>query len=150
MIPGLERRILLVEDNADDEEFVLEALRRHNLAALVTVARDGAEALDFLFRRGAFAQRPAGHPRVILLDLKLPKVTGLEVLRVIRSTEHLRQIPVAIFTSSREQRDLAEAYRLGANAFVVKPVVFTEFAEAVGILGRFWVNLNELPQEFAP
>jgi CheY-like chemotaxis protein len=139
------KRILLVEDNPNDVELTLEALAEHNLANSVVVARDGEEALDYLFQRGAFAGRPAGNPAVILLDLKLPKVNGHEVLRAIRSDENLKMVPVVILTSSREEQDLIEGYRNGVNAYVVKPVDFHEFLEAMKSLGVFWAVLNEAP-----
>jgi CheY-like chemotaxis protein len=139
------KRILLVEDNPNDVELTLEALAEHNLANSVVVTRDGEEALDYLFQRGAFAGRPAGNPAVILLDLKLPKVNGHEVLRAIRSDENLKMVPVVILTSSREEQDLIEGYRNGVNAYVVKPVDFHEFLEAMKSLGVFWAVLNEAP-----
>lgn len=139
------KRILLVEDDPRDVELTLAALAEHHLANETAVARDGAEALDYLYRRGAFAQRPAGNPVVILLDLKMPKLDGLEVLRQVKEDERLRSIPVAVLTSSRESRDLAECYELGANAYVVKPLRFSEFVEAVKQVGLFWALINEPP-----
>ena len=139
------KKILLVEDNQNDVELTLEALGEHNLANAVEVARDGEEALDYLYRRGRFASRPAGNPVVILLDLKLPKVDGHEVLRTIKADEKLKLIPVVILTSSREERDLVEGYRHGANAYVVKPVDFHEFLDAMKTFGVFWAVLNEAP-----
>jgi CheY-like chemotaxis protein len=139
------KRILLVEDNPNDVELTLEALAEHNLANAVEVARDGEEALDYLHQRGKFASRPAGNPVVILLDLKLPKVDGHEVLRTIRADEKLKLIPVVILTASREERDLVEGYRNGANAYVVKPVEFHEFLDAMKTFGVFWAVLNEAP-----
>ncbi len=139
------RPILLVEDSPQDVELTLAALSRHNIANQVIVARDGAEALDYLFRRGPFADRPEGLPAVVLLDLKLPLVDGLQVLREARSEESLRVVPIVMLTSSREERDLVESYRLGANAFVVKPVDFAQFAEAIRQIGVFWAVLNEAP-----
>ena len=139
------KNILLVEDNPNDVEMTLEALGKSNLANHVEVARDGEEALDYLYRRGKFAGRSNGPPVVVILDLKLPKVTGLEVLATIRADDRFRLQPVVILTSSREEPDLVEAYRLGVNAYVVKPVVFNEFLEAVQGLGVFWALLNEAP-----
>ena len=139
------RRILLVEDNPNDAELTLEALAEHNLANGVELVKDGAAALDYLYRRGAFVGRDAVNPAVVLLDLKLPKVDGLEVLRVIKSDEKLKSIPVVVLTSSREERDLIESYRLGVNAYVVKPVNFGDFMEAVKELGAFWAIVNEPP-----
>jgi CheY-like chemotaxis protein len=137
--------ILLVEDNPHDLELTLVALERSQLANDVVVVRDGAEALDYLFRRNAHAERVAGNPAVLLLDLKLPKVDGLEVLESVRKTEELRSIPVVMLTSSREEPDLDRAYQLGVNAYVVKPVEFKEFVGAISDLGVFWAVLNEPP-----
>lgn len=139
------KRILLVEDNPNDAELTLEALGEHNLANEVTWVHDGAEALDYLFCRNAYEGGACYELAVILLDLKLPKVDGLEVLRAIRSDPHLKLIPVVILTSSREERDLVESYRLGVNAYVVKPVDFKEFMKAVEELGVFWALINEPP-----
>ncbi len=139
------RRILLVEDDPRDVELVMTTLAEHNLANEVTVAYDGEEALDYLYCRGNFKTRPDGNPAVILLDLKLPKVNGLEVLRQIRTDEKLRMIPVVVLTSSREEKDWIESYRLGVNAYVVKPVDFHEFVDAVRELGVFWGVINEPP-----
>jgi len=139
------KRILFVEDNPNDVELTLEALSKHNLANAVEVVRDGEEALDYLYRRGQFASRPNGNPALILLDLKLPKVNGHEVLKTIRSDEGLKLIPVVILTSSREEQDLIESYKLGVNAYVVKPVDFHEFMNAVKELGIFWAIINEPP-----
>jgi CheY-like chemotaxis protein len=137
-------RILLAEDSDNDLELTLAALRSHRVANEVDVARDGAEALDYLYRRGRFATR---EPRLalILLDLKMPKVDGLEVLRQIKGDPQLRLTPVVMLTSSREEVDLLRSYELGVNAYVVKPVAFQEFMEAVKQLGAFWAVLNELP-----
>ncbi|MBI3803133.1 MAG: response regulator [Nitrospirae bacterium] len=137
------KRVLLAEDNAEDVELTLEALSEYNLANEVVVVRDGAEALDYLFCRGSFKARPIGNPAVILLDIKMPKMDGLEVLRTIKGDEKLRLIPVVMLTSSREEPDLAESYKLGVNAYVVKPVNFQAFVKAVKQLGIFWVLLNE-------
>ena len=139
------KRILLVEDNPNDIELTLEALAAHNLANSVVVARDGEEALDYLYQRGGFAARAPGKPFVILLDLKLPKVDGHEVLRRIRADENMKLIPVVILTSSREEKDLVQGYRNGANAYVVKPVDFHDFLDAMKSLGVFWAVLNEAP-----
>jgi CheY-like chemotaxis protein len=137
--------ILLVEDNPHDLELTLVALERSQLANEVVVVRDGAEALDYLFRRNEYADRSEGNPAVLLLDLKLPKIDGLEVLMNIRSTDSLRSIPVVMLTSSREEPDLDRAYQLGVNAYVVKPVDFKEFVGAISDLGIFWAVLNEPP-----
>lgn len=137
--------ILLAEDNSQDVELTLEALAEHNLANEVVVVQDGVEALDYLYQRGRFKMRAAGNPAVILLDLKMPKVDGLEVLRTIKRDEALTTIPVVMLTSSREERDLVESYRMGVNAYVVKPVNFLEFVDAVKQLGTFWAILNERP-----
>lgn len=139
------KRILLVEDNPNDAELTLEALSRHNLANDVTWVHDGAEALDYLYCREQYAGRLSSDPVVILLDLKLPKVDGLEVLRTIKSDERLRIIPVVVLTSSREERDLVDSYKLGVNAYVVKPVDFSVFITAVRELGVFWALINEPP-----
>ncbi|TXG02275.1 response regulator [Massilia arenae] len=137
--------ILLVEDNPHDLELTLIALSKSQLANEVVVARDGAEALDYLHRRGEFADRQQGSPAVILLDLKLPKVDGLEVLREIRNTEALKPVPVVMLTSSKEEQDVVRSYALGVNAYVVKPVDFNEFVRAIADLGIFWAVLNEPP-----
>jgi CheY-like chemotaxis protein len=139
------KRILLVEDDPKDIELTLIALAEYNLANEVEVARDGVEALDYLFRRGSFADRPAGNPLVILLDLKMPKLDGTQVLQQLKADEQMRLIPVVALTSSRESRDLKECYQLGVNAYVVKPVRFTEFVEAVKEIGVFWALINEPP-----
>jgi CheY-like chemotaxis protein len=137
------KSILLAEDNPRDVELTLTALSEHNLANEVVVARDGEEALDYLLRRGRFSGREEGNPAVVLLDLKMPKVDGLEVLRQIKSNEALRTIPVVMLTSSREEKDLIESYRVGVNAYVVKPVAFDRFIEAVRNVGIFWALVNE-------
>ena len=139
------KRILLAEDNANDLELTLAALAENRLANEVVVVRDGAEALDYLYRRGAYARRPCGNPAVVLLDLKMPKVDGLEVLRQIKDDDHLRTVPVVMLTSSREEQDLIQSYEYGVNAYVVKPVAFTEFMDAVRQLGGFWGIVNEAP-----
>lgn len=138
--------ILLVEDNPDDVDLTLRALKRSNILNEVVVARDGVEALDYLFGRGRFAGRDTSvMPVVTLLDLKLPKLDGLDVLKAIRSDDRTRLLPVAVLTTSREERDLVESYRLGANSYVRKPVDFNEFLEAVRQLGLYWLLLNEPP-----
>jgi CheY-like chemotaxis protein len=139
------RRILLVEDDPQDIELTLNALAEYNLANEIVVARDGVEAMDYLYRRNAFANRPEGNPAVILLDLKMPRLDGIEVIRKLKSDTTLSAVPIVVLTSSRETRDLEEAYRLGVNAYVVKPVRFTEFVQAVKEIGAFWVIVNEPP-----
>ncbi len=139
------KRILLVEDSMRDAELVMDALKEHLLANEVVHLQDGAEALDYLYQRGDFAARPEGLPAVILLDLKMPKVDGLEVLRQLKGDTKLKVIPVVVMTSSREEQDLIRSYELGVNAYVVKPVKFQGFVEAVKQLGVFWAVLNEPP-----
>lgn len=138
-------RILLAEDSAQDVELTLNALAEHNIGNSVAVARDGAEALDYLYARGKFAGREQGNPVLLLLDLKMPKVDGLEVLRTVKTDPRLRSIPVVILTSSREEQDLVRSYEQGVNAYVVKPVEFDKFLRAVRDLGLFWVLINEPP-----
>jgi len=138
-------RILLVEDDPKDIDLTLAALAEYNLANEVIVVRDGVEALDYLHARGNYRSRARENPAVVLLDLKLPKVDGLEVLREIRSDERLKLIPVVVLTSSREDRDMVASYKLGVNAYVVKPVDFHEFVNAVKELGVFWAVINEPP-----
>jgi DNA-binding response OmpR family regulator len=138
-------RILMVEDDPKDVELSLTALEEYNLANEVIVTRDGEEALDYLYCRGSFAMRPNENPAVMLLDLKLPKVDGLEVLQQVRSDEKLKMIPVVVLTSSHEERDMVASYKLGVNAYVVKPVDFHEFVNAVRELGVFWAVINEPP-----
>ena len=138
-------RILLVEDDARDVELTLTALEEYNLANEVVVARDGEEALEYLYSRGKFKTRSGDNPSVMLLDLKLPKVDGLEVLKQIKSEEKLRMIPVVVLTSSKEEKDMVASYRLGVNAYVVKPVDFHEFVNAIKELGVFWAVINEPP-----
>lgn len=145
MCAGNLKPILLAEDNPKDVQLTLAALEEHNLANQVDVVRDGAEALDYLRRRGAYADRPGNNPAVLLLDLKMPKIDGLEVLQEIKSDPQLKFIPVVVLTSSREESDLVESYRLGVNAYVVKPVNFDDFIRAVGELGMFWALINEAP-----
>lgn len=137
--------ILLVEDNPHDLELTLIALEKSQLANEVIVVRDGAEALDYLHARGDYAERQKGNPAVVLLDLKLPKVDGIEVLREVRTTQELRGLPVVMLTSSREEQDLIRSYELNVNAYVVKPVDFKEFVRAISDLGIFWAVLNEPP-----
>lgn len=135
--------IFLVEDNPMDEELTIRALKKNNLVNPVIVARDGAEALDYLFGRGAHASDPPIRPRVILLDLKLPKIDGLEVLKAIRAEEKTQLLPVVVLTSSQEDQDLVRSYALGANSYVRKPVDFTQFVEAMRQLGLYWLVLNQ-------
>jgi CheY-like chemotaxis protein len=143
------KRILLAEDNPNDVKLALHALKKRNILNEVDVVTDGAEVLDYLYCRGQYEGRDGGNPVVILLDLKMPKVDGIQVLREIKSSDELMMIPVVVLTSSREDRDIIESYRLGTNAYIVKPVDFDEFAEAVSILGQFWVLLNEAPPQYA-
>jgi CheY-like chemotaxis protein len=139
------KRILLVEDSPRDAELILDALEGHQLANEVVHVRDGAEALDYLYRRGAFTGRSDGQPALLLLDLKLPKVDGLEVLRQIKGDASLKMIPVVMMTSSREEQDVLHSYQLGVNAYVVKPMKFNDFVEAVRQVGGFWAVINEVP-----
>jgi CheY-like chemotaxis protein len=139
------RTILLAEDNENDVELTLAALRSNHVLNDVVVVRDGAEALDYLYRRNGFADRGVDRPALILLDLKMPKIDGLEVLRQIKNDAALKTIPVVMLTSSREESDLFRTYDLGVNAYVVKPVEFTSFMEAVKVLGQFWAVINESP-----
>jgi len=139
------RPILLAEDNARDVEMTLAALKRNNVANEIVVVRHGGEALDYLHRREQFASRPPGDPLVVFLDLKMPKVDGLEVLRQVKSDPALKLIPIVMLTSSREEVDLVKSYQLGVNAYVVKPVGFQEFVEAIRQTGMFWAVINEPP-----
>ena len=139
------KRILLVEDDPKDVELTLTGLAEYNLANEVVVAHDGEEALDYLHRRGAYENRSNGNPAVVLLDLKLPKINGFEVLEKIRADENLKLLPVVVLTSSHEERDLVASYKLGVNAYVVKPVDFHQFVNAVKELGVFWAVINEPP-----
>jgi CheY-like chemotaxis protein len=139
------KSILLVEDDPKDVELTLIALSECNLANEIEVTRDGAEALDYLYRRGAYANRPEQNPVVILLDLKMPKVDGIQVLKTLKSDRQMSSIPVVILTSSREPSDLDECYKLGVNSFVVKPVHFAEFTKVVKEVGMFWAIINEPP-----
>jgi CheY-like chemotaxis protein len=140
------KRIVLVEDNPHDAELALTALQELNLAKDVLVLSDGVEALDYLYCRGLYERRDDGHPAVILLDVNMPKMSGVGVLRTIKHDERLRAIPVVMLTSSREERDLAECYKMGMNAYVVKPVDFQEFVHVMTHLGTFWALVNEHPQ----
>ncbi len=143
----MSRVILLVEDNPDDEALTHRALKKNNIGNEVVVARDGAEALDYLFGTGAYEGRDTSvMPQVVLLDLKLPKVDGLEVLRRLRAGERTKLLPVVVLTSSREQQDLVDSYGYGANSYIRKPVDFAQFVEAVRQLGLYWLVLNEVPQ----
>jgi two-component system response regulator len=139
--------ILLVEDNPNDVELALHALKKNNLANHIEVVRDGAEALEFLFATGSYADRKVENgPRVVLLDLKLPKVDGLEVLRRVKADPRTRSIPIVVLTSSREERDIVESYELGVNSYITKPVDFDQFTEAVRHLGYYWLLLNQPPK----
>jgi CheY-like chemotaxis protein len=144
------KRILLVEDSSNDIELILAALAENRLANEVVVVRDGEEALDYLYRRGVFKLRMEGNPVVVLLDLKLPKVDGLEVLAQLKSDPDLRVIPIVVLTSSREEQDLIDSYNLGTNAYVVKPVDFHEFVDAIKELGLFWAVVNQPPPKSIP
>lgn len=145
MEPDIPADILLVEDNPTDAELALRVLKKHHLANKVEWVKDGAAALDFLFRRGDYAARPDIMPRVVLLDLRLPKVDGMEVLQQMRADERTRTLPVVVLTSSKEERDIVSSYQLGANSFVSKPVAFDEFARIVADLGLYWLLVNKLP-----
>ena len=138
-------RILMVEDDPKDVELTLTALEEYNLANEVIVTRDGEQALDYLYCRGEYKTRSSGNPAVMLLDLKLPKVDGLEVLKQIKSDDQVRMIPVVVLTSSKEEKDMVASYKLGVNAYVVKPVDFHEFVNAIKELGVFWAVINEPP-----
>lgn len=140
------RTILLAEDSPADAEMAIDALRDANLLNPIVHVEDGVEAMDYLLRRGAFANREAGNPLVLLLDIKMPRMDGLEVLQLLRADEDLRRIPVVILSSSREEADLARSWDLGVNAFVVKPVDTDQFFEAVKTLGKFWAVFNEAPE----
>jgi two-component system response regulator len=146
MMNSGETDILLVEDNADDAELAIHALRREHLANHIYVARDGEEALDFLFCRGAFALRSFDHPpKLVLLDLKLPKVDGIEVLKQLKADLRTRVIPVVVLTSSKEERDLVSSYNLGANSYIQKPVDFEQFRQTVKTVGLYWMVINQRP-----
>ena len=144
------KRILLAEDSDRDAELTFNALAQHNLVNQIERVRDDAEALDYLYRRGQYSSRPSGHPAVVLLDLKMPKVDGLEVLRQMRDDPELKLTPVVVMTSSREEQDVVRSYELGANAYVVKPVKFDEFVNAVKQVGVFWAIINQPPSEGEP
>lgn len=145
-MPHQEVEILLVEDSAEDVELTLMALQKNNLANKVHVARDGQEALDFLFCRGGFAERKFDKPpKFILLDLKLPKIDGLEVLRAIKSDPRTSPVPVVVMTSSKEQRDMVEGYKLGVNSYIQKPIDFGQFRDVVKQLGYYWLVINQRP-----
>jgi CheY-like chemotaxis protein len=139
------KQIVLAEDNANDAELTMNALRENHIANDIVVVRDGAQALDYLYKRQTFSNRSTGNPALVLLDLKMPKVDGIEVLRQIKSDPGLKHIPVVMLTSSREEQDLVRSYDLGVNAYVVKPVDFIEFVDAVKLLGGFWAVVNEPP-----
>jgi CheY-like chemotaxis protein len=145
MIMNSLRPILMVEDNLQDVELTLTALKRNNVANEVVVARHGGEGLDYLYHRGKFHDRPPGLPIVVFLDLKMPKVDGLEVLRILKNDATMKTVPVVMLTSSREEADLVKSYELGVNAYVVKPVGFEQFTDAIRQLGIFWAVLNEPP-----
>jgi CheY-like chemotaxis protein len=146
-MPSNEVEILLVEDNPRDVDLTLRAMKKRNLANQVHVVRDGAEALEFIFAEGPYAQRDVNdRPKVILLDLKLPKVDGLEVLRRVKADERTRIIPVVVLTSSSEERDMVESYRLGVNSYITKPVDFDKFLDCVGELGLYWLLVNQVPE----
>ena len=143
-----KRVILLVEDNPDDEALTIRAMKKNNILNDIMVVRDGVEALDYLFGRGKFAGRNVTEaPQVILLDLNLPKIGGLEVLRQIRNDDRTHLFPVVVLTSSREERDLVKSYKLGANSYIRKPVDFDQFTEAIRQLGLYWLVLNEIPDQ---
>ena len=147
MDPNNAVEILLVEDNPRDVDLTLRAMRKHNMANKIHVVRDGAEALDFIFARGEYSHRNKNHrPKVILLDLKLPKVDGLEVLRQVKADDWSRLIPVVILTSSDDERDMVESYRLGVNSYITKPVDFDKFMDSVQELGLYWLLINRVPE----
>jgi two-component system response regulator len=138
--------ILLVEDNPTDAEMTLRALRRNNLASKVHWVKDGEQALEFMFRTGAYAARDPVAPKLVMLDIKMPKVDGIEVLRRLKANEETRPIPVVVMTSSNEERDVVESYRLGVNSYIVKPVQFDAFLETVAKIGLYWLITNRVPQ----
>ena len=139
------KKILIVDDSPNDVELTINTLTKNNLANTIDVAEDGEEALDYLYKRGKFSGRDNGNPTIILLDIKMPKMDGIEALKHIRSNPEFKLIPVIMLTSSGEHRDLIESYKLGANAYVVKPVDITQFMEAIKILGQFWAVINQPP-----
>ncbi|MCU1286281.1 MAG: putative sensory transduction regulatory protein [Acidobacteriales bacterium] len=137
--------ILLVEDSSADVELTIHALRKENLVNKIDVARDGEEALDYLFFRGAYSARPIGQPKLILLDLKLPKVSGIEVLREIKNNPTLKTIPIVVMTSSKEDKDVVESYKLGVNSYIQKPLDFDQFRETIRHIGMYWLVINQPP-----
>lgn len=139
--------ILLVEDNPNDAELTQRALRKHNIANRVEWVKDGEQALDYLFQRGAWTEQASSLPRVVLLDLRLPKIDGIEVLRAIRADPSTRDLPVVVLTSSKEERDVIDTYKLGVNSYIAKPVVFEEFAKVVAQIGMYWALLNRVPPD---
>jgi len=146
MVSNNEVEILLVEDNPNDAEITLRALKKHNLANRVLWLKDGAEALDYIFAIGSYTGRDINKtPKVILLDLKLPKINGIEVLQKVKSDEKTKTIPIVVLTSSREERDMVESYKLGVNSYIVKPVGFEKFINAVSEIGLYWLLLNDIP-----
>jgi len=147
MLTSQVNEILLVEDNPDDVELALHALKRNNILNPIVVARDGQEALDYLFHEGKYADSKHDKPALILLDLKLPKVDGIEVLRKIKAENELKKVPVVILTSSKEEKDLVESYDLGVNSYIRKPVDFDQFVETVRYIGYYWLLLNEAPTQ---
>lgn len=150
-MPDLEVvEILLVEDSSADAEMTIRALKRHDLANHLVWVRDGAEALEFIYRTGAHAARPSGRPRLVLLDLKMPRVDGIEVLQRLRSDASTRSIPVVVLTSSAEESDLVNSYQLGVNSYLVKPVDFNAFLDVVARAGLYWAVLNRLPHQQGP
>ena len=138
--------IILIEDNPADVELTLRALKRNRISNRIIVLKDGEEALDFFFARGTYENRPDHQPKLILLDLKLPKIDGLEVLRVLKSDPKLKMIPVVVLTSSRQETDMVKSYEIGVNSYIVKPVEFEQFVQAIKELGLYWLLLNELPK----
>jgi len=141
-----QTEVLLVEDSAADAEMTLRALRRNNLANRVYWVKDGEQALQFMFRSGSFAERDAATPKLVMLDIKMPKVDGIEVLRRLKANEETRTVPVVVMTSSNEERDVVESYRLGVNSYIVKPVQFEAFLETVAKIGLYWVITNRVPK----
>ncbi|MBA2659079.1 MAG: response regulator [Nitrosospira sp.] len=139
--------ILLVEDNSSDAELTVRALKKSNLANHLIWLKDGAEALDFLFCKESHAGRLSGQPKLIMLDLKMPKIDGIEVLRRVKGDEHLKTIPIVVMTSSREEKDIVESYKLGVNSYVVKPVDFQQFHDAISSTGLYWMLMNKVPEK---
>lgn len=140
----LSKRVLLVDDSVDDAELAINVLSEYGPVEMITVVQDGAAAVDYLLCRGVYAGRSTGNPALILLDVKMPKVDGLELLRDIKADANLKSIPVVMLTSSREERDIVSSYRLGSNGYVVKPMVFSEFVDTVRKIGAFWLKVNEV------